>query len=275
MDFAAGNTLIQGMLKKPAAWHAERRKGVGGSDAGVIMSGEWTDLWLEKTGRREPEDLSNNLAVAMGTWTEMLNRFWFEQQTGYKVRYDPEPAIHLLHPFIRANLDGYVDAEGAVFEAKHVGAYIKAEDAVSRYFPQCQHLMAVTGAEMCYLSIFFGSAKWEYWDIGRDGQYITELIDKEAAFWDHVTRDDMPGQVVAAAPVAVSFDAMREVDLSTSNEWGAFADDWRGNKAAAKIFETATAELKKLVEPDVKRAIGGGIVATRSKTGAVTIKETK
>ena len=52
-----------------AAWHAERRKGIGGSDANIIMSGDperLIALWREKRGEAEPEDLSGNLAVQMG-----------------------------------------------------------------------------------------------------------------------------------------------------------------------------------------------------------------
>lgn len=37
---------------------AERAKGIGGSDAGRIMAGEWRQLWLEKTGRAQGDDLS-------------------------------------------------------------------------------------------------------------------------------------------------------------------------------------------------------------------------
>ena len=40
-------------LVKPAAWHADRAKGIGGSDAATIMNGDWLALWEEKTGRRE------------------------------------------------------------------------------------------------------------------------------------------------------------------------------------------------------------------------------
>lgn len=30
----------------------ERMKGIGGSDARKIVSGDWYDLWLEKTGKK-------------------------------------------------------------------------------------------------------------------------------------------------------------------------------------------------------------------------------
>ena len=48
-----------------------RRQGfIGGSDATTIMQFKWYDLWLVKTGKAEPEDLSDNIAVQLGSHTE-------------------------------------------------------------------------------------------------------------------------------------------------------------------------------------------------------------
>ena len=47
------------------------RKGfIGGSDCVKIMQGKWLELWQVKTGREQPEDLTHNLAVQLGTITE-------------------------------------------------------------------------------------------------------------------------------------------------------------------------------------------------------------
>ena len=55
------------------------RKGfIGGSDCVKIMQGDWLDLWQIKTGRKESDDLSRNLAVQMGIHTEDFNLSWFE-----------------------------------------------------------------------------------------------------------------------------------------------------------------------------------------------------
>jgi hypothetical protein len=44
-----------------------------GSDYVALMR-----LWREKRGEVEPEDLSGNLIVQLGTVTEELNRRWYE-----------------------------------------------------------------------------------------------------------------------------------------------------------------------------------------------------
>jgi predicted phage-related endonuclease len=71
--------------------HAQRRLGVGASDAKTIMAGtaeEQLKLLKLKRGEIEPEDLSHILPVCMGVVTEELNRHWFEQVTGFTVEYD-------------------------------------------------------------------------------------------------------------------------------------------------------------------------------------------
>lgn len=51
---------------------SERRGFLGGSDARIIMGDDEAALlrlWREKRGELEPEDLSDNLAVQLGTVT--------------------------------------------------------------------------------------------------------------------------------------------------------------------------------------------------------------
>src|SRR6185369_16549270 len=85
---------------------ARRRDWIGGSDAGRIMSGRWFDLWLLKTGRVEPEDLSDVLAVQLGHATEELNLNWFERKTACAVTRRGEEVAHPYYNFMRCTLDG-------------------------------------------------------------------------------------------------------------------------------------------------------------------------
>ncbi len=60
--------------------HLSRRFFIGGSDARIIMSDDEAALirlWREKRGEVEPEDLSTNLIVQLGSVTETLNRQWY------------------------------------------------------------------------------------------------------------------------------------------------------------------------------------------------------
>src|ERR1700757_1190383 len=101
--------------------HIDRRSFIGGSDARIIMGDDapaLLRLWQEKRGEVEPEDLSGDLLVQLGTVTEPLNRHWFEKNTGYVVSEVQRQVFHNIHRWMAATLDGRIEATGAVFEAK-------------------------------------------------------------------------------------------------------------------------------------------------------------
>ncbi len=264
---------VAAALEHGPEWHAERRKGIGGSDAPKIMKGAWGDLYDQKTGASAGDDLSNVLPVQMGSWTEPLNRYWFTKQTGVELTIDN--CDHLGHPehlWMRANLDGWAFGKGGVsiFEAKHVSAFAKDGEIVDRYYPQLQHCMAVTGAGHTYLSVFFGNSKWAMFEISASPEYQAQLIAREAEFWGHVERGERPGEAEDKS-ITIALDDMREVSMTGNNAWASGAADWLENQSGAKVFKTAEKELKELVEADVKLATGHGIKIARSKNGAMRI----
>jgi hypothetical protein len=55
--------------------------------------------------------------------------------------------------------------------------------------------------------------------------------------------------------------------------WGSYAANWLNTQEAAACFNRAAKSLKELVEPDVQKAFGHGICASRSKAGAISIKQ--
>jgi len=249
----------------------QRSSGVGGSDAGRVMTGDWFALWEEKTGRREPEDLTDVLQVQIGIVTESLNLWWFERRTGIEVFCTGcEDLVHPDHPFMRANLDAWVP--GGILECKHTSAFAKDEEIVARYFPQVQHYLAVTDTSLGYLSVIFGNHRWAFFELEADEAYQAELIAREARFWWHV-ETDTPPENPEEEVLSISLDDMREVSMEGNNEWGALADDWLTCREPAKRFDAANKGLKHLVEPDVKLAVGYGVKVARSKAGALTVRE--
>lgn len=159
----------------------------------------------------------------------------------------------------------------AVFEAKHVSAFANEDEIKARYFPQLQHNMLVTGHEKAFLSVFYGTLKWAVYEIVAEPIYQAQLVEAERKFWECVQTGEPPVAVQIKAPV----EAIRKVDMSSSNSWTTYADRWISNKSSAKAFTDAAAELKKLIEDDVVEAYGAGIRAKRSKSGSITISEDK
>ena len=60
------------------------------------------------------------------------------------------------------------------------------------------------------------------------------------------------------------------VDMSMSNSWAELAGVFCRTRSASAEHETAKAELKRLVPEDAKEAMGHGLRAKRSKSGAIS-----
>src|SRR3954468_10670601 len=250
-----------------------RRSYIGGSDARVIMSeneGALVRLWREKRGEEEPEDLSDNLAVQLGSATEDLNRLWFERNSGNAVTQVQRQVRHPVNRWMGATLDGMVEAKQAVFEAKFMLPWSFSEEgAAEKHMAQLQHNMWVVNAREAELSIVTGGGKWVKMTIPADSLYQHLLITAERKFWRCVETGEPP-RVFLVDPPKPRIEAVRVVDMSTSNSWAEFAGIYRGTRAAFIEHERAKGELKALVPEDAKEATGHGIRAKRSKSGAIS-----
>ena len=253
-----------------------RNRGIGGSDANVILSGDperVTRLWQEKRGEVEPEDLSGRLSVVLGCWTEDLNRQWYEKLSGQRVVDAGKALTCAQYRWRKCTLDGLVEASGAIFEAKHTNSFVKPKDVLERYMPQLQHNMAVAKADRAILSVIFGNARYEMFEVAADWLYQLDLLEAEKAFWSAVLSGEPP--VAIPAPPAPRPIAMRELSFEGNNAWASAAADWLETSKAARTYATASKTLKELLEDDVRRAFGHGIEARRSKAGAITIRALK
>ena len=261
------------MYPKEIASQSDRTGFIGGSDARVIMGGDeaaLVRLWQEKRGEVPPADLSDVLIVQLGLATEELNRCWYERQSGYRVRQAQCRMVHQSIVWMAATLDGLVEQTGAVFEAKFMLPWSFSEEAAAqKHMAQLQHNMMVAGSKNSVLSIITGGGKWVEMAIAADPIYQTAMMYAERAFWRAVTSGEQP-RLFHAEPPRVRLEVVRIVDMSTSNTWAEFAALFRNTRPAFIEHERSKSELKTLMPEDAKEAIGHGIRARRSKTGAVS-----
>jgi len=250
-----------------------RRYFIGGSDARIIMGDDQAALerfWREKRGEIEPEDLSGNLIVQLGAVTEDLNRRWFELNTGQVVN---DIQRHIKHPVIRwmaATLDGRIVGSGAVFEAKFMLPWSFSEEAAAeKYMPQLQHNMWVVNARSAVLSVITGGGKWVEITTHADPLYQHLVLTAEKKFWRCVESGEPPS-LFGVEPPRPRIEAVRIVDMSSSNAWAEFAGIFARTRSAHLEHEQAKTELKSLMPEDAREAIGHGIRAKRSKSGAVS-----
>ncbi len=259
--------------KELLADSVNRRSFIGGSDARIIMGSDETALlrlWREKRGEAEPLDLSSNLIVQLGLATEDLNRRWFEANTG-QVLTNVQRRVH--HPALKwmaATLDGRVEASEAVFEAKFMLPWSFSEEAAAeKHMAQLQHNMWVVAARAAVLSVITGGGKWVEIKTLADPLYQHLIVTAERKFWRCVESGEPP-RLFGVEPPRPRIEAIRIVDMSSSNAWAEFAGVFARTRSAFLEHEQARSELKSLMPEDAKEAIGHGVRARRSKSGAVS-----
>jgi predicted phage-related endonuclease len=253
----------------------DRRSFIGGSDARIIMGDDdlaLVRLWKEKRGEVGPGDLSKNLLVQLGTATEQLNLHWYEMNTGQVIIDSQRRIFHPVHRWMAATLDGRVQQTGAVFEAKFMLPWNFAEEeAAEKHMAQLQHNMWVVAARTAVLSIITGGGKWVEITIHADPLYQHLLLTAEKKFWRCVQNGEPPVLFNIETP-RPRLDAVKVMDMSSSNHWAELAATYLRTREAHAEHELAKSELKKLMPEDAKEAAGHGIRAKRSKSGAISFE---
>lgn len=187
-------------------WLAERKKGIGGSDAAAILGiSPWATpvtVWLDKTGRSAPIQANN--AMRIGTELEGLVAKLYCENSGREVqRYNT--MLHKDH--LLGNIDRLVIPEGEKV-ASHMGVIRtdtllecktssrEWDDGVPIYYQtQVQHYMGLdpnlVHADVACL--FLNRKHFETYRVERDNEVIEIMQAKLNEWWEkHVVRDEMP-----------------------------------------------------------------------------------
>lgn len=179
-------------------WLAERRHGIGGSDAGALVgmskyASPYT-VWLDKTGRLP--DKEDTEAMRCGRDLEEYVAKRFCEATGKKVRRDNHIIKNSLYPFAHANVDRVIVGENAGLECKTTSTLdlrqFRGVEFPERYYCQCVHYMAVTGMERWYLAVLVYGKGFFTYVLDRDQAEIDALMAAEAEFWPLVESNTPP-----------------------------------------------------------------------------------
>ncbi len=202
-------------------WLELRKKGIGASDASAVvgMNPYKTNvaLWEEKTGRREPEDISEKPYVKYGIEAEApLRKLFALDFPKYKVTYKPYDVIyHPDYSFIFATLDGRLREketgrkgiyEGKTTEILRSMQYENWKDKLpDNYYIQVLHQLLATGWQFVVLK---AQLKTDYGgDIRLNSRHyhierseveedIKYLLGKEIEFWKRVEEDRKPNLIL-------------------------------------------------------------------------------
>src|SRR5262245_56325473 len=133
-----------------------------------------------------------------------------------------------------ATLDGLVEATGAVFEAKFMLPWSFSEEAAAeKHMAQVQHNMCVAHCRVAVLSIITGGGKWVEITIPMDPLYLSVLVSAEKKFWRCVQSGEVP-HLINPEPPRPRIEAIRIVDMSSSNSWAEFAALFRSTRGASR-----------------------------------------
>ena len=234
-----------------------RRSFIGGSDARIIMGTDeaaLVRLWREKRGEAELQDLSGNLIVQLGLATEELNRRWYEANTGQVITDIQRKVRHPAIRWMAATLDGRVEGSGAVFEAKFMLPWSFSEEAAAeKYMPQLQHNMWVINSRTAVLSVITGGGKWVEITAHADPLYQHLIVTAERKFWRCVENGEEP-KLFGVEPPKPRIEAIRIVDMSTSNAWAEFAGIFARTRIGASRARTGQGRAQ---GPDARGCQGG------------------
>ena len=200
---------------------------IGGSDARIIMGDDEAALlrlWREKRGEVEPEDLSGNLIVQLGVVTEDLNRRWYEANTGQVITDVQQQVRHPALRWMAATLDGRVEGSGAVFEAKFMLPWSFSEEAAAeKYMPQLQHNMWVVAAPGLRCSRSSPAAANGSRSRPTPIRSTSTSSSPPRGSSGAVSRAASPLALFGVEPPKPRIEAVRIVDMSSSNAWAEFA----------------------------------------------------
>lgn len=190
---------VEEAMKDHDKWLEIRNKGIGGSDAGVIMGlnpyKSRLRLWMEKTGKTDQPDLSDNESVYWGTKLEDVVAEYFTEKTGKKLRRCGTMQS-VQYPWLLANVDRLIVGEEAGLEIKTASVsqskLWKDDEIPDTYYAQVMHYLMCTGLERWYICALIGGNKGIIKEIPRNDAFIDELFRKEAAFWALVENNVMP-----------------------------------------------------------------------------------
>lgn len=184
-------TLVNTTNLSHEEWLENRRKGIGGSDAGAILGyNPWSSayqVYLDKIGEGIPVEVTERMTI--GTELEDYVAKKFEEKTGLKVRRKNAILMHDDYDYILANVDRLIVGKNEGLECKVTNSFSRSEweedKLPAHYELQCHHYMLVTGYSAWWIAALIGNEKVSIKRIERDEEIITILLDREIDFWEN------------------------------------------------------------------------------------------
>jgi putative phage-type endonuclease len=179
--------------------------GISASEAAIIMGlNEMVSpyqLWMLKTGRAQPDDLSELPQVNSGATLEDLIVQEYAKRMNCKVTKIKHTLFHKDHPFILdqdiLRYSSKIENHFGILECKFVmlakDNWKSGSDTVPLpYIVQMQYQLAVTNHKEADLAVLIGGHDFRIYHFKRDETLISKIIEEVKAFWHCVETDTPP-----------------------------------------------------------------------------------
>jgi putative phage-type endonuclease len=168
-----------------------RKNYLGGSDLAAILGlSRWKtalEIWGEKTGELEPEDISEKLHIRVGNKLEQSVGELFTEETGLQIEKVDETFFHPTHKFLGANIDRKIVGKDEGLEIKTASSWKlhewDDENIPQEYYLQCMWYLAMTGLKKWHIICLIGNSDLKIVPIERDEDLIKSMIEKAVEFW--------------------------------------------------------------------------------------------
>lgn len=252
-------------------WLAERRTGLGGSDAApaVGMSKFKTplELFLDKRGELET---AVNESMTWGNLLEPVIRQEYANRTGRTVIVPQGIVRHPTVEFAFFTPDGIADGSRVLQckTARNADGWGEpgSDEVPMEYLLQVQHEMFVAQLPAADLAVLIGGSDFRIYTVEADQDLQQMLMDREAEFWSLVLRNTPPEPVnrddvrrrwkVATTGRAVGADD----ELATTAHKLAAVKALR--KTAEALEDELAAEIQGYMTDAEQITYGGDVLAT-------------
>jgi len=184
----------------------DRSKYIGGSDIGAILGlsrfRSPLEVWMEKTGK-EVKRL-DSLPLRFGSFAEEFVASEYARSTGFELIHDESIYVHPEHSYVSAHIDRFVlehssSSPSRILECKTANPFsagdwgeIGSDEVPMSYLCQCIWYMAITNLNRVDLAVLFGNADFRIYEIARDLELESTILQKASFFWNTYVLHDVP-----------------------------------------------------------------------------------
>jgi len=183
-----------------------RKTGIGGSDVATILGlnpyKTQFELYMEKTGQVESENLDDNDSVAFGNIIENTIGEFYTHKTGVKLRNKLQTIRSEKYPWLVANIDKKVEGQRKGVEIKNVGSHAAhawgkdgTDEVAEYYMPQPMHYMLVLDYDAWDVAAYFGGSELKIYPLFRDKEFDELIIDITHDFWHNNVLARVPPEI--------------------------------------------------------------------------------